>query len=48
MRSSFALVDRKGRVKGGKVAHHRLVLVRLVSVNSLGMLTEVVEAGELL
>ena len=37
-----------GGVEGGELAHHALVLILLVGMDSLGMLTEVVEAGELL
>ena len=35
-------------VEGGELLHHALVLVLLVCVDGLGMLAEVVEAGELL
>ena len=35
-------------VEGGELLHHPLVLVLLVCVDGLGMLAEVVEAGELL
>ncbi len=37
-----------GSVEGGELLHHALVLVLLVGVDGLGMLAEVVEAGELL
>lgn len=37
-----------GRVEGGELGHHALVLVLLVGVDGLGMLAEVVETGELL
>jgi hypothetical protein len=37
-----------GGVEGSKVAHHSLVLVLLISVDGLGMLTQVIETRKLL
>jgi hypothetical protein len=37
-----------GRVKGSKVTHHPFILILLVSMDSLRMLTKIVETRELL
>lgn len=35
-------------MKGGEIAHHLIVLLGLISMDSLSMLAKIVETGELL